>query len=78
MTAESTHIGPALNSSTNQIREPQVLREQEAVTKSKAHMVANSGSAVASVPAGSYWPDGLVGYAHVLGLSLEGPAVSSF
>lgn len=78
MTAGSTHVGLALSNSTNQIRESQVLRAQEAVTKSKAHMVANSGSAVASVPAGCYWPDGLVGYAHVLGLSLEGPAVSSF
>ncbi len=79
MTAGSTRPCPALSRSTNHIRGSQVLGAQEAVTKSEARVVANSGAAAAAaVPAGFDWPDGLIGYAHLLGVSLEDSAVSSF
>jgi len=50
---------------------------QEAETKSKAHVVANSGDGgAAAVPAGFDWSAGLVGYEQLLSPSLESAAVS--
>jgi len=50
---------------------------QEAETKSKAHVIANSGDGgAAAVPAGFDWSAGLVGYEQLLSPSLESAAVS--
>jgi len=77
--AAITHHEPAVSRSTNHIRWSQVLRSQEAETKSKAHEVVNSGgAAAAAVPAGSDWSDGLDGYADVPSLTLESFGVSPF